>query len=147
MRALGVAEDAPQGRPPDDRPAHRREPSTRRVQVAAGVAQLRADDAGARVCFCEFAEDSDCVRRRLGVRVADDDERRGRLRDAAVCVCGVARRTLVLDQLCTLCGRPGQVRDDDQLVYLRPQRGEAAFELRARLVYDDDAGDAHRSSR
>ena len=110
------------------------------------MAQLRAEDARARACLCEFAEDSDCVRRRLGVRVADDDERRGRLRDAAVCIRGVAAAARSRSA-CTLRGRPGEVRDDDQLVHLRPQRGEAAFKLGAWLVYDDDAGDAHRSSR
>ena len=40
-----------------------------------------------------------------------------------------------------------EVRDDHELVDLRLQRGEAALQLRDRLVDDDDARDAHSRLR
>ncbi len=56
--------------------------------------------------------------------------------------------SLVDDQARVDVGR-GRVGDDDELVDLRRERGEAAIELRMRPVRDDDGVDAgaHSSSR
>ena len=43
--------------------------------------------------------------------------------------------------------RRRRVRNDDELVHLRAKRLEAALERGIRPVSDDDAGDAHVSSR
>ena len=46
----------------------------------------------------------------------------------------------------TRSDRAGEVRDDDDLVDLRRERGERALELGRVAVRDDDGGDAHRPS-
>jgi hypothetical protein len=85
---------------------------------------------------------------RLGVRVRQDDVRSTRGGDSLVRVRGEAEILLVDDQRCVGVGR-WRVRNDDELVDLRPERVEAAFELRIGPVCDDDGIDtaAQRSSR
>jgi hypothetical protein len=109
---------------------------------------LRPDDAGAWVGVGELPQQLDCPLSRLGVRVRDDDEGRARGLDPLVRVRGEAEILVVDDQRGVGVGR-GRVRDDDELVDLRPERVEAAFELRIRPVRDDDCIDApaQRSSR
>ncbi len=89
---------------------------------------------------------SDCVRVRLRVRVRDDDERRARGRDALVHVRREANRALVDDQR-RVRHRRRRVGDDDELVDLGAERRHSARELGVGAVRDDDAGDAHVSSR
>jgi hypothetical protein len=83
--------------------------------------QLRADDAGSWVRLHELAEDPDCVRRRLRVRVAENDERSVRRRDPPDGVAREADGTFLLGHLHARDMGARQVGDDDELSDLRSQ--------------------------
>ena len=53
---------------------------------------------------------------------------------------------LLVDDQARVCLRRRRVRDDDELVDLRAERGHGARELWVGAVRDDDTGDAHVSS-
>ena len=69
------------------------------------------------------------------------DDLQGDMRDRIIEVCG--GNPLFVEEMLQM------LRDDDELVHLRGERGEAAVELLVRAVGDDDAGDGagHSSSR
>ena len=117
-------------------------------QRPSGKQELGADHARARMGLGELDQELHGVVPRLGVRVRQDDVRSARRRDSLVRVRGEAESLVVDDQRGVDVGR-GRVRDDDELVDLRPERVEAAVELRIGPVRDDDGVDApaHRSSR
>ena len=116
--------------------------------MPSGKWQLRADHARPRMGLRELDQELHRVVPRLGVRVRQDDVRSARRGDSLVRVRGEAEILVVDDQRGVGVGR-GWVRDDDELVDLRPERVEAAFELRIGPVRDDDGVDAlaQRSSR
>src|SRR5436309_7491340 len=147
--ALEWSRDVAERRPADERPAHRREAAPRGLPAAVGVAQLWAGDAAAWPLGGEIAQDPDRVRRRLGVGVRDDDELAARLGDAPVDVRAEAARPSVFDEagVRRQLDVERQVCHYDQLPDLRCEAGEAALQIITRLVRDDDAGDAHMSSR
>jgi hypothetical protein len=99
------------------------------------------------VLLREVAEHREGVGAGLGVRVADDDERRRGLGDPPVGVGGEPGGAVVLQDVHARQVQCGQVRDDDELVRLRHERGQTGAELRNRLMEDDDRRDAHSSSR
>jgi hypothetical protein len=97
------------------------------------------------VALRELDQELHCVLTRLGVRVRQDNVRGACRGDPLVRVGGEAEGLIVDDQVRVDLGR-GRVRDDDELIYLRPKGLEAALELRIRPVGDDDGGDAATQS-
>ena len=77
----------------------------------------------------ELPEQLDRARARLGVRVRDDHERSARLGDPLVRVRGEAERPLV-DEQARSDLRRRRVGDDEELVDLGREGGEAPVELR-----------------
>ena len=76
--------------------------------------------------FREAGQLRDRAGLRVGVRIRDHDELAGRLRDAAVNVRGERDRVCVLEHASARRPLPdaaGDVRDHDQLIDLRRQRG------------------------
>jgi hypothetical protein len=140
------AQDLPERRPAHDGASDRREPAARRLACSIRILQLRPEDPGARMGLGEFPEHGHGVRPGLGVGVGDDDQGRARGGDAPVRVRCESERLRVDDQL-RVDGGGGRVRDDDELVHLWRERGEATLEIRIGPVRDHDARDAHRSSR
>ena len=112
------------------------------------IVELRADHARPRMGLRKLDQEFHRVVPRLGVRVRKDNVRSARRGDPLVRVRGEAEIFVVDDQRGAGVGS-GWVRDDDELVDLRPERVEAAFELRIGPLGDDDGVDAlvQRSSR
>jgi hypothetical protein len=142
------AQDRAQGRSPDEGASDRGEAAARGLPATIREAELWADQARPRTGIRELDQELHRVVPRLGVRVRQDDVRSARRSDSLVRVRGEAEILVVDDQGGVGVGR-GRVRDHDKLVDLRPERVEAAFELRIGPVRDDDGIDApaQRSSR
>jgi hypothetical protein len=84
----------------------------------------------------------------LGDRVGVGGKQRlaARACEAAVQIRGVPERTVVLDRVHARGHRAGNVRNDDELIDLRPQRRQRLRQLPCVAVRDDDGGDLHRAS-
>ena len=85
----------------------------------------------------------DGARLRHGVRVGGDDELRVGPRNATVHVRAEAEGPIVGDRRDSRRHRPRHVRDHDELIDLRLERGQRQRELGRVAVGDDDRGDSH----
>jgi hypothetical protein len=97
--------------------------------------------------FGEVAENGKGIGACRGVGVTHDDERRRGFGDPAVGVGRIPRGAVVLEDAHPREIQCGQIRDEDELVRLRHERGEARLELRYRLVEHHNGSDGHKSSR
>jgi hypothetical protein len=99
----------------------------------------------------ELAQDADGVRVGNRVRVHDEHVVAGGRRGADVRVRRERERPLVVYDAYPLRQRPRRaprdVRDDDELVDLRDERGQRALELVRVTVRDDDGRDGQSASR
>ena len=96
------------------------------------------------------AQDRDRIRLRDGVRVGDQHELVLRLRGTEIRVRGERERMRVLEHARALrqLGRNAarDVRDHEQLVDLRRERGQRLHELAGVTVRDDDCRHLHASA-
>src|SRR5205085_2564466 len=152
MAALAAprVENSSQGRAADERAADGRKAAPGGLAASIRVAELRTGDPATRSVGSEIAQESDRVRRWVGVRIRDHDELTARFGDASIDVRAEPARPGVFNE-------PGvrrqveldwEVRHHGQLSDLGRESGQAVLESGIRLVCDNDGGDAaHTSSR
>ena len=143
------ATQEPERRSAPDRAEHVGEAAERRLPGAVRPEDERADEAGARVCVGELHERGDRARLGHRVRIGHEHVLACRRRDAGVHVRGERARPRAFEHACPRWKRSDaarEVRDHDELVDLRRQRGQRLLELARVTVRDDDCRDRHASA-
>jgi len=143
-------EEQAEGRPPDERRAHRGKAAARRLPRPVAVEHPRAGRARAWTALDERAQDRDRAGLRHGVGIRDEDELVLRARRTEVRVRRERERLVVLQHAYVLrqpaWNASRNVRDHDELVDLRRERRQRLLELRGVPVRDDDGADLHAST-
>ena len=120
-------------------------------QVPSGQTICGPGDAAARVRVHEADEDRrrrPSLGDRVGVREEDDSSPDVAAMPALTFAASGSGRGFSITRTSGGHGadRAGKVRDHDELVDLRHERGKRSLELGGVAVRDDDGGDAHRPS-